>query len=505
MAEVIRTSRIAVVEESTAGTPLAPSSGAQFVGAQEGFEFSPEFDTQESAELSSSVGAKAPILGIEQPTASLSHYIRHSGVEATAPNYDQLIKSAIGDRVAAAAEVLTAAASTAGSSSAAAVLKLVSGTNAERGKAYLIKDPTNGYNIRNAQSVSTNDVTLGFNLAAAPAAGVATGRSILYKPADTLPSNSLWGYISNGAAVELMAGARCTEMSIEANTGELLNGSFSFAGTGYYFDPIQIASTDAKLDFNETGPTLRAATIPVKMYKDPHELAAAIQSAMNDVATDAITVTYSDSTGKYTITSAGTLLELLWNTGTNTANTIGDKIGFSTAADDTAALTYTSDNAVSWASPYTPTADSNINPLAVKYSEVMLGTFADYGCAGAQNFTLTVSNELQDVLDICAESGVAAKLLSQRIVTIETTLTLSKNDAIKFTKFRQGDDVRFAFTGGIKSGGNWVAGRCVNFYLPQCKISSFQRSESDGIVTMDLTLQAYVGSDGLGEVYVNFL
>lgn len=505
MAEVIRTSRIAVVEESTAGTPVAPTSGSQYLGVQDGFEFAPEFETLENAELSPSVGTKAPILGIEQPTASLSHYIRHSGVEATAPNYDQLIKSLLGAKVAAAAEVNTDTGSTAGTSSAAAVLELVSGTNAERGKAYLIKDPTNGYNIRNAQSVATDAVTLGFNLAAAPAAGVPTGRSILYKPADTLPSNSLWGFISNGGAIELLSGARVSEGSIEANTGELLNGSFSFAATGYYFDPILITATDTKLDFNETGPTLRAATIPARMYKDPHELAEAIQTAMNDVATDAITVTYSDSTGKFTISSAGTLLELLWNSGANTANTIGDKIGFVTASDDTGATTYTSDNAVSWASPQSPTADSNINPLAVKYSEVMIGTFADYACAGAQTFNFTVSNELQDVLDICAESGVSEKLLSQRTVTVETTLTLRKNDAIKFTKFRKGDDVRFAFNGGVKSGGNWVAGRCVNIYLPQCKISAFQRSESDGIVTLDLTLQAYVGSDGLGEVYVNFI
>lgn len=506
MAQLTRKTVMAVKVETTSGTPISPTAGTDFIAVQDGFELTPSITTIDNEELSPSVGSKAPILGIEEPSASISHYIRHSGVEATAPNFDPLIEAAIGAKVAATAERVTDAGSTAGTSSAAATVVLTAGgSDFERGKAVLIKDPLRAHSIRNVHSVSTNTLTLGFNLAAAPAAGVSTGRAILYKPADALDSLSLWNYRGNGGAIELLAGGRVSEMSIEANTGELLNGSFTIDGTAYYFNPVEITASDTKLDFNETGPTLRAATIPAGFYKDPHEMAETIQNAMNDVATDAITVTYSNTTGKYTITSAGTLLELLWNTGANTANTIGDKIGFSTAADDTGALTYTSDNAITLAAGYTPTSDSNVNPLVVKNSEFMIGSFSDYGCSGAQSLTMTLSNTLNNVLDLCEETGIAEKILTQREVSVEVVLTLSSYDAEKFKRFRRGDDVRMAFTGGVKTGGNWTAGRCVNVYMPQAKISEFQLSDSDGIITIEMTLNPYVAADGLGEVYMNFI
>jgi len=505
MAEATRKTVVAVVPEVTSGTPVAPTSGSQYVPVLGDFDFSPEIEEIENEELSSSVGVRAPILGLESPTAELPYYVRHSGVEATAPSNAPLLKAAFGDQVAAPTEQTTAAASTAGTSTAAAIVKLVSSTGLERGSCILIKDPVNGYSARNVQSVSGNDLTLGFNLAAAPGSGVNVGRPILFKPSDTPPPYSLWGFRSQGGNIELVAGAKCSELSIEAVVNQPLKGSASFEGTSFYFDPIAITATDTKLDFNETGPNLRAATIAAKMYKDPHELAEAIQNAMNDVATDTITVSYSNTTGKFTIATNGSLLELLWSTGANTANTIGDKIGFVVASDDTGALTYTSDNAQSWASYQTPTSDSNIQPLIVKNSELMIGSFYDYGCAGARSFTFTIGNEQVDVTDICAESGLAEKLLSQRAGSIESVFTLSKHHAEYFKRFRKGDDIRFAANIGVKSGTNWVAGRLFNLYIPQAKISAFKVSDQDSTSVFEMTMVPYVGSDGLGEMYANYV
>jgi len=504
MAESTRKSVLAVNKEVTVGTPLLPVSGASFVALQDGFDMEPAFDTLDNNELSPNVGSKAPILGKEQPTASVDHYIRHSGTEGTAPNYSPLIESAVGLMVAAhATERLTTTGSTAGTSSAAAVVKLATGgTDFQRGKAILLKDGTNGYAIRNVDSIATNDLTLAFNLSGAPASGIGTGKATLYKPDDAPPSLTLALYRGNGAALEVEAGVRVSEMSIDANAGEILNGSFSMDGTSYYFDAIEITATSKYIDFNDGG--VKVATVATQLYKDPHELASALQDAMNSVSSG-ITVVYSDSTGKFTISKASGTLSLLWSTGTNAANSIGTKLGFVVASDDTGFLTYTSDNAQSWAAPYTPVSDANINPIVVKASEVLLGDFDDYGCSNAQSFTLKVTNTLEDVPDICQDSGIAEKLLSQRVVTADLVLTLQKHDADKFTRFRQGDDIKFCFNGGVKSGGNWVAGRCVNFYLPQAKISSYKVADSNGVVTIEATLTAYVPASGAGEIYLNFV
>ncbi len=509
MALATRKSVLAIKKETTSGTPVLPTSGTNFVALQDGFSLTPNFSTLENAELSPNIGGKAPILGIEEPEASVSHYMRHSGVEATAPNFDPLLESAFGEKVAAIAEQVTVAASTAGTSSAPAVVKVGGGVGAlfERGKALLIKDPTNGYSIRNIESIATDDLTLGFNLSGAPGAAVALGRSVLYKPSDTPPSLSLSLYRANGGAVEVVAGAKVSSMSLTAQAGELLNAEFSLAGTGFYYDPIEITASDRYLDFTDDAGTW-AAVVAAKLYKDPHELATALQEAMDLVTSTTPTVTYSNSTGKFTIKTTGTVLSLLWNTGGNTANTIGDKIGFSVAADDTgvAATTgYTSDNPITLSAPYTATPDSNVNPLVVKYNELLFGSFYDIGCSNAQSMTLNIDNTQVNVVDICAESGIAEKLASAREVTMELVLTTQAYDAEKFKRYRLGDDVRVMFNGGVKSGGNWVAGRCVNLYMPQAKISSIENADQDGVVVTNITLTAYVPGSGAGEIYLNMV
>jgi len=501
MAETTRSSVLAIVKEVTVGTPILPTSGADFVSLQDGFEMVPEFETLENNELSDSIGVKAPIIGISAPTSSVSAYFRHSGTEATAPAYDELIEVAVGEKVAAhATERALTTGSTAGTSSAAATLVFNTGHGADfqRGKAVLLKDATNGYSIRNIASMSTDTATLAFNLAAAPASGVNTGRAILYKPANTPPSLTMSLYRANGAALEVMAGARVSEMAIEATAGELLNMNFSLEGTSYRFDPIEITASTDTLDFDDG--SVKVATVAAALYQDPLELAESLQTAMNAVSSG-ITVTYNSSgaaAGKFTIAKASGTLTLLFATGANLAQSIAAKIGFA-ATDLSGFLTYDSTNVQVWAAPYTQTPDANINPLVVKASELMIGDFKDYGCSSAQSFTLTVSNTLQNVVDICETSGVSEKLLQQREVTADVVLTLKRHDAEKFKKFRNGDSITFAFNGGIKSGVNWVAGRCVNVFMPSTsRVTAYSVTDTDGIVTIEMTITC-------GEVFVNLL
>lgn len=501
----------AVVQETTAGTPVDPSAGTQILPLQEGFEMTPSFNQTDNIELSPSVDTKAPILGIETPTSSIGHYFRHSGTEGTAPNYDVLIKAALGDKVSApVVEKQTTSGSTSGDINARAVIKLAGGGGEyERGDALLIKDSANSFEIRNVLSVSGNDLTLLFNLdQAAPASGVSLGKNILYKTNDELPALSHWIYRGNGAAKEIMTGSRVGSMTIEANVGEPLNMTFDLEGTGHYFNPIRIDADDTKLDFN-LGASQLTATVNAKLYKSPHELADALEDAMEATgATGTFIVDYKDygaASGKFFIAHTGGVLNLLWNTGTNAANTIGDAIGFSVAANDTGASGYFSDSAQDWAAPYSQTADSNINPLIVKNNEVLFGTFERTICTEAQSFSISVENTLQDVLDVCSESGVGEKLLSARATSVSLLLTLKKHDAKHYEQFRLGDSVQFAYNGGIKVGGNWVPGRCVNVALMEAKISEWAVTDTDDIVTITMTLTGVADSAGRGIVYVNLL
>jgi hypothetical protein len=110
--------------------------------------------------------------------------------------------------------------------------------------------------------------------------------------------------------------------------------------SGYF---IVTAGVNDKINFKETGGGAeRTGTIAAGSYS-PTTLAAAIKAAMEGAAgaTGIYTVSYGSTTGKWTIATSLAFLSLLSNTGTNLATSIWATIGFSTAADQTGAVTYT--------------------------------------------------------------------------------------------------------------------------------------------------------------------
>lgn len=496
---------LAVVAEVTAGTPVDPGAATEYVALQPDFNMTPNFQQLQNEEIRASIGQAQVIQGLESPEGSMSHYLKHSGTEGTTPEYDLLLKSLFGATTANGTQRLLT------SSSTVSLLKLASGgSDFARGFAVLLKDGTNNYQIRNCLSMSTNDMTLAFNLAVAPATGLGLGKCVNFSPANTgHPSLTVHRWRGSGQSYDAMAGALVDQMTINGEAGNFLKASFSFKGTKYFFNPIRIAAADIKLDFTDSTPTTLAATITAKLYRDPHELAQAIQDAMNAVGSvDTYTVTYmnNDATyfGKFKIASSGSVFTMTWNTGANTANSVGDKIGFSLASNDTGALTYYSDTVVSWASPYTASFDSS-DPIATKNFEVMLGSSTDYACFCAQSVNIVVTNTVTDVLCICAESGVDQKRVTGRQVKVTLTALLDKHEADKFKRFRSNAATAFAFNFGTKSGGNWVAGTCGNVYIPTCTVSGFKMTEYDTMIGVEIELTGYVDSSGNGEVYLNFL
>ena len=502
---------MAVVEEINEGVPVAPSSGNDYFATQEGFELVPQIDTLDNAELTGSLGFAKPIQGMENPTASFSHYLRGSSFEGVESDFALLIYAAFGDKTVNAVEYDTIAASTAGDADAAAIIKVdaAEGLSHYRGQALLIKDSGLGHNysVRNIESISTDDLILAFNLDDAPGVGINLGKAITYFPGEAHPTLSIWNYRANGGAIELISGAKVTEMSVEITAGDLINAAFSFEGMKFYFDSLLVDASNKYLDFDIGGLELNAE-IAIGMYRDPYDLAGAIERAMDDLSADEITVSYDKSNGKYNIASDGITLNLLWKTGVhgsnNTDTHIGSLIGYSDVADDAAATDYDGDLAIDITSPYTPIVDS-ADPLVAKANECLMGDFADKDCICAATVGFTLANSKVNEPCVCSDTGKSGTEITGREVTVSLTgLTDSHEQAEKFKRFRTNQKTQFAYTAGLKVGGNWVAGSIVNLFIPSATITDFKLGDLDGMVSYEISLKAYV-EGGLDEVYLNNL
>ncbi len=116
-----------------------------------------------------------------------------------------------------------------------------------------------------------------------------------------------------------------------------------------FYYGLEVTSDNKWLDFDEGGGELSADIQPG--FYTMQELADAVEDAMNDLGGDVYTVSVNRTTRVITIQSGGTF-DLLWNTGTNTASTIGTLLGFVITADDTSLSTISGDSAMG--SAYVP-------------------------------------------------------------------------------------------------------------------------------------------------------
>ena len=490
-----RNSVVAIVKETTEGTLKKPSLATEYIAIQDDFAMEGAFETLTNAELKASIGVAKPIVGAESPTSSFSHYLRHSGVEGQAPSYGPLLEACLGAVSVAGTEYDTVS----GSTTTALKVNTGEGASFERGEALLIKDATNGYRIRCIDSISTDDLNIGFQVPNAPASGVNLGKCVLYKPAnDSHPTLSIWHYLGQGGAIQAMAGGRVTNASFDISAGALINATYSLECVGYYYDPIEIVSGSNAVVF-DIGAGNVSASVPVGIYKTPHDLASAVLAAIRAAAAGTYTFAYSDTTGKFTLTKSTGTLDVDWLTGTNS---IGSTLGFT--ADDTGALTYTSDVAQDYSSPQSPSFDAS-DPLAAKDNEVMIGVYSDYACFKASTVSMTIDTPKSDILSVCEQSGKSGSIISSRTATVSVSALLEKYDAGEFEKFRTGVEIKFQYSFGQKSGGNWIAGKCGALYIPTATITSFSISDNNGLAQLDMELSAFVNANGEGEVYVAFV
>lgn len=499
MVGINRNSVFALVPEVTEGTPVAPSSGAQFVPLRSGFTMEYAVETLDNEELLADIGAAKPSKGKESVNGEHSAYLKASGVEGQAPELDVMYQSVLGGKSVASTEYDTVS----GSTTKIVNVNTGEGASFEQGEALLIKNGL-GYEIRNIKSIATDALSVGFALNNAPASGVNLGKAVLYKPGSAFPSFTAWLYNGNGHAVEMASGDQLTELSLEFNVNEYASASFSYQGIKYHFNPITITSSTDTIDWEDDGGVWQA-TVEAKIYRTPQELASALESAMNAVTSETITVTYLNASGKFKLDATGAVFEPQWNTGAGTAQTIGTKLGFLVAADDTGSLTYTSDNAQSYAAPFTPSYDA-VDPIVVKDAELFIGTVDENVCVCARTVTVTVSKEVTDADCICEETGTKEKVATARTVTLEAEFFLNKYDSQVIDQLINNESISAMLNVGPKSGGNWIPGKCVNIYLKNCAVTSFSRT-GDEFILGTVTLTAFVPTDAAEgkDFYLNFV
>lgn len=492
----------AIKKETTEGTIVAPSAATSFIPIQPDLEMVPELEKLDNEEMKNSLGMAKKVTGAENPTASFSHYVKHSGVEGQAPAWGPLLESVFGQTKTAANEYAVVAGST------VTALTVADASVFMVGEMVLVKDATNGYSLNFIHSYETvtDTMQMAFKLAAAPADTIKLGKAITYFPANTPihPSLTLWRYIGGSSANDMIRGARVTEFSFTAEAGQLINGSLSLEGLEYYWNPIEITTSNDTLDLTDDIGTI-APRVASGWYKTPQELASALETAILDLTTKVFTVTYSNSTGKFTIASSdSTLVSLLWNSGTNTARSIATKIGFTTAADSTLATTYTSANAQTYAASYVPSFDDS-DPLSAKGHIAYFGDQTDNVCFNPSSVEITVTNDRKVIDSICASSGRSGSVIVGRTVTATVTALLEKYDSDKIDRLLQNKDCRFMYAGGTKTGGNWTAGKCFGFYMPYCTVDSYNVGDDETLVTVEFEVSAFVPDDGSYEVFMGFV
>ncbi len=183
-----------------------------------------------------------------------------------------------------------------------------------------------------------------------------------------------------------------------------------------------IDASNNKIDFDEGGGELNATL--VNATYTPTTLAAEIKTQLEATGAETYTITFSTSTGKWTIlhaNGAGTL-SLLWKTGTNGADGtdthVGTTIGFSDAADDTGA---------------TPTTGYTGDNIAIHTEEWVVFNF------GSAMTVDSVALPYDPVIGVTLSTGAVVKIQanasdSWTSPSVDVTLSLDTDDDV-FTHF----------------------------------------------------------------------
>jgi hypothetical protein len=233
---VKKNTAIAVMEEVTEGVYVAPSSATKYVQTlTDGTELNPSKELLDRNINNASIGKSSPRVGQTQVAGSLPCEFRAHSTEGAAPEYDSLLKAALGSKRTIATTTTTKA-----SGNTASVLHI---EDADISK-FAVNDIVmvkmdDAFHVSPISARSTGAGTATITLLIPHPSGdmddsVVISKATVYGPADAgHPTLSISKYVE-GAVREYATGCRVSAMSLEGfATGQLPSMNFSFEGLDY--------------------------------------------------------------------------------------------------------------------------------------------------------------------------------------------------------------------------------------------------------------------------------
>lgn len=223
-----KNSIIGIEVESTEGTYVAPQATTSYIQPlADGFGMQPAREVIERGTLNASPGRQTPRMGIKTVAGSLPCEFRASGTEGGAPDFDSLLKGALG-------ATRNAASGTSSSGHTSTVINFTDASDYSVGDIVLVEE-SGAFELRPVTGTTATSITLGFALsngAPSDAVDVSAFRT-WYTSGTGHPSLSVSYYWGNEVR-QAMLGGRVQTMSIDGYTAGGV-ASFNFGMQGLNF------------------------------------------------------------------------------------------------------------------------------------------------------------------------------------------------------------------------------------------------------------------------------
>lgn len=232
--------QVAIEEEVTAGTYVAPSAATSYVQPLEDFVgFTPTKELIERNILRPQLGQITPRTGLKRAEAGLAVEFRASGTEGEEPDFDLLLQAGLGSRRQTATQTTTKAAP-AHTTTTIYIEDADIGDFAVGDGIVVLETGSHEHVVVTAvDSVSADkSITVSPAMSGAPSASVVISKFTTYFGASSGASAknlSITAFLGNGGVSQRVAGAKVSSFSLDNfTTGQI--ASWNFAMTGLSLD-----------------------------------------------------------------------------------------------------------------------------------------------------------------------------------------------------------------------------------------------------------------------------
>ncbi len=228
--------QVAVTEEVTEGTYVAPSAATDYVQPLEDFVgFTPTKELVERNILRPQLGQITPRTGTQRSEAGMAVEMRASGTEGEETDYDLLLETAVGSRRQTTTRTTTKAAP-AHTTTTIYIEDADIGDFAVGDGIVVLETGSHEHVVVTAvDSVSADkNITVSPAMSGAPSASVEISKFTTYFGASSgsaAKSLSLTAFLGNGGVSQRIAGMKCTSMSLDNfTTGQIASWNFGLNG-----------------------------------------------------------------------------------------------------------------------------------------------------------------------------------------------------------------------------------------------------------------------------------